>query len=602
MKRTASLSLLTCVTILALLLGGLIAAAEGPKPRKPRKVTTAQGPAQVLNPVPLAASAPAATFIYDNIPSIPIAIDDSTTCGGGEIVRAFSVTDSFTVVNVKVGFNADHSYRGDIRVSLRSPAGTQVEIINPTSANSWADYDLMLSDASANPIDDLGDDITAIPYYDRDARPRHPFSAFSGQNSAGTWTLLICDAYPDLHGTYNRSRLVLESPPAGPALRVSKTADRLKVVQDMVITYSVAVQNVGLTDAADTTLTDSIPAGASYVPDSLSTQGNPPAVFNGSAITWTGTVGGGQRTVVTYQVKVTSSTGFIINTATITHASLPLALQPSVVSQVFAGQDLLYTDETDHAIPDDECVTSAAAQINVSDNFTVFGVRVGINLDHTFRGDISATLRSPSGTQVELIGSDPQDVYENYDILLDGASSNSLHDNIDDNIGVPFYERSVAPANPLSVFAGENAGGAWTLSVCDISSSDDGTLRQWSLFFSTVAPPAAPAVTMTKSGNGVRLTWPHVTTDTLGNSVTVTSYEVWRSTKPYFVPNPGDPATIRLPDALPPFGSTVSTDDGGVLTGGISYYYLIRAVAGPSVSASSNQVGTFISEIVPGGL
>ena len=67
-----------------------------------------------------------------------------------------------------------------------------------------------------------------------------------------------------------------------------------------------------------------------------------------------------------------------------------------------------------------------------------------------------------------------------------------------------------------------------------MSFSDDGTLRQWLLFFSTVAPPAAPAVTKTKSSNGVQLTWPHVTADSLGNSVTVTSYEVWRSTKAYF--------------------------------------------------------------------
>jgi hypothetical protein len=93
-----------------------------------------------------------------------------------------------------------------------------------------------------------------------------------------------------------------------------------------------------------------------------------------------------------------------------------------------------------------------------------------------------------------------------------------------------------------------------------------------------------------------------VTRDTLGKSVTVASNEVWRGTKPYFAPDLGDPATIRLPDALPPFGSTVSTDNGGVLTGGISYYYLIRAVAGSAVSASSNQVGTFIFGIVPGGL
>lgn len=56
---------------------------------------------------------------------------------------------------------------------------------------------------------------------------------------------------------------------------------------------------------------------------SLTTQGSPLAVFNGSAITWSGTVPGGGSTVVTYQVKVTAAAGYIANTATISHARLP---------------------------------------------------------------------------------------------------------------------------------------------------------------------------------------------------------------------------------------------------------------------------------------
>ena len=236
----------------------------------------------------------------------------------------------------------------------------------------------------------------------------------------------------------------------------------------------------------------------------------------------------------------------------------------------------------------------------MSDSFTVVSVRVGINLDHTYPGDLSATLKSPSNTQIQLIASSG-DFSANFDVLLDSASGSPLDDGSDDDISTPFYDRSAAPASPLTVYTGQNASDIWTLNICDTSSSDDGTLRQWSLFFTAVAPPAAPVVTITKSGSDVRLTWPHVKKDTLGNDVTVTSYEVWRSTKPYFTPGPGDPAIVRLPDVLPPFGSTVTTTDSGVLTAGVSYTYVVRAVAGSAVSASSKRVGAFVFGIVPGG-
>jgi hypothetical protein len=123
MKKIACIRLLAGMTALVMLSGVLTAAAEDPKPRKPM---AAQGPALARILAPTAASAPRAAFTYDDVPSNPIAISDQTTCGGGEIVRTFNVAGSFTVVDVKVGFNASHTHRGDIRVSLQSPAGTRV--------------------------------------------------------------------------------------------------------------------------------------------------------------------------------------------------------------------------------------------------------------------------------------------------------------------------------------------------------------------------------------------------------------------------------------------------------------------------------------------
>lgn len=480
MKHTLVHRLLLSAAMVALLLGSLSASAQGPETRKPATLRPAPAPALPASPPELA---PESSFIYDDEPATPIAINNLTACYGNEIERTFAVSDSFTVVGVQVGFNAAHTYRGDLRAWLRSPAGTQVALVNATNSNSWDNYDLLLSDASTNPLDDGDDDDTAAPYYDRDARPRQSLSAFDGESSAGVWTLLLCDAFPsDDDGAYNRGRLVLESPPGGPALRASNTADRIVAAQDMEIAYQVAVRNVGLADASNTTLTNAIPAGTAFVTGSLSTQGNPPATFDGSAVTWSGTVAGGQSIVVTYRVQVERVAGFVTNTAVVAHASLPEPVQASASSQVFAGQGRLFSGEANSLIPDDECTTSVEAPIAVNESFPVSSVRVGINLDHTYRGDITALLRSPAGTEAEIIPS-TADSYLNYDVLLDSASADPLNDGSDDDIELPFYERSAEPITDLAAFAGENAAGVWTLSVCDDYPLDDGTLRHWSLFF-----------------------------------------------------------------------------------------------------------------------
>jgi subtilisin-like proprotein convertase family protein len=149
--------------------------------------------------------------VYDDEPATPTAIG---ACGGGEIGRTFIVTDSFAIGQVSLGFNADHARRNDIQATLESPSGTEVRVLFPKEGSPYAarNYDVLLNDAATSGLHDYkGDDNTAFPYYDRDARPHQPLRAFQGENSAGTWTLTICDTYPaDYAGTYNRSRLVLK--------------------------------------------------------------------------------------------------------------------------------------------------------------------------------------------------------------------------------------------------------------------------------------------------------------------------------------------------------------------------------------------------------
>lgn len=168
--------------------------------------------------------------IYEDVPATPIPINGSTTCGGAEIVRTFNVAESFAIGRVRLGFNAEHTYRDDIQVELQSPAGIRVRLLynDGLADTNFANYDLLLNNAAVSPYNTRHNDNPAAPYYDRQARPYKPLSVFNGQMSLGTWTLTICDLEPSANdGAYNRSRLVLK--PQSTAARTGEWSYRASI-------------------------------------------------------------------------------------------------------------------------------------------------------------------------------------------------------------------------------------------------------------------------------------------------------------------------------------------------------------------------------------
>jgi hypothetical protein len=117
--------------------------------------------------------------------------------------------------------------------------------------------------------------------------------------------------------------------------------------------------------------------------------------------------------------------------------------------------------------------------------------------------------------------------------------------------------------------------------------------------------PLAPVVESRQDGTGITLSWGHVTKDTNGIPVTVTHYEVWRSTVPHFVP--GDLGAVLLATIDPAAGAVedtpVSFTDASSGSGDPStnHFYIVRSVtAATVVSAVSNRTGEFDFELVAG--
>jgi hypothetical protein len=91
--------------------------------------------------------------------------------------------------------------------------------------------------------------------------------------------------------------------------------------------------------------------------------------------------------------------------------------------------------------------------------------------------------------------------------------------------------------------------------------------------FVGIAPPATiEALTVTRSGNDLVLSWPAVTENIYGNPTTIDHYNVYRSNFPSFVPSDGFNLLAQVPSSSPSYthlGGAVTADDG---------YYLVSAV------------------------
>ncbi len=121
--------------------------------------------------------------------------------------------------------------------------------------------------------------------------------------------------------------------------------------------------------------------------------------------------------------------------------------------------------------------------LNVPDNVTISDVNVTVNVSHTWVNDLTMTLISPTGTQVQLVAGP--------------CSSNSLLNIVgtfDDSGSVlvcgtnPAISGNVKPIQVLSAFNGQSSLGLWTLRILDSFAQDGGTLNSWSINLCNTQP------------------------------------------------------------------------------------------------------------------
>ena len=115
-------------------------------------------------------------------------------------------------------------------------------------------------------------------------------------------------------------------------------------------------------------------------------------------------------------------------------------------------------------------------------------VDVKVNITHTWDGDLSVYLISPTGTRVELFTGVGNSADNFTNTILDDEAGTGIA-----SVSAPFTG-TFRPEGLLSVLDGQNPNGTWRLEITDNAGGDTGTLNSWSLQIATTGaqPQSAP--------------------------------------------------------------------------------------------------------------
>jgi len=127
-------------------------------------------------------------------PGLPLAIPDNSPSG---VTSTLDIPVAATITDVDVRVVIQHTWVGDLKIELQSPAGTRITLLDrpgvpgSTYGCSDNDMDVQFDDETVYNLENHCAGTT--PWYSGLASPTSPLSAFDGQSSQGTWQLIVSD-------------------------------------------------------------------------------------------------------------------------------------------------------------------------------------------------------------------------------------------------------------------------------------------------------------------------------------------------------------------------------------------------------------------------
>lgn len=285
--------------------------------------------AQAIMLACVALPTPAAAQTTTYVSGADGALNETGTACANPLIRNFSVGSNFTVSDVDVGIYATHTWRGGLQMTLQSPAGTRVQIVDGDLINVDGDnFNVRLNDGGTQVVNTDGDGTNHStanpPPFQHDFVSNSSLSAFVGESSSGTWRLEICNMTTSFwiwtwggSGTFRHAELYLTQAPANYAdLSLTKSVGGGSGGS---IEYAVTVTNSSSSPSTATgvTVTDVLPSGVSYSSHSGGT-------YNPGTGLWTvGTLAPGDSQTLSIIATVTAPNGAsIANIAQVSASSI----------------------------------------------------------------------------------------------------------------------------------------------------------------------------------------------------------------------------------------------------------------------------------------
>jgi subtilisin-like proprotein convertase family protein len=428
-----------------------------------------------------------------------------------------TVSDVGAVGDVNVRVRLNHTFDGDLVLSLIGPDGTTVALANNrggsgdnfgSGANDCSGTPTVFDDAAATAIS------AGVAPFAATFRPDSPLSAFNGRQSMGTWKLRVADTASLDVGTVGcfqieiRRQLfyccgvpgtpIINAAPPATVTAESCTPANSAPDPDETVTMSFPLKNVGTGLTTDLVAT-LLPGGGVNTPSGPQSYGvlSPvgPAVSRPFTFVPSGMCGGTINATFHLQDGAT-------DLGTVTFAIKIGATLTGVTAFSNAGAITIPNPPSTGASTG---VPSAPypSTISVSGiTGTVTKVTATLNsFSHTFPSDVDVLLVGPGGQKLLLMsdvggGTDAVGATLTFDDSAAAIGATVVSGTFrPTNSGTGDAFPAPAPAGPypdpqlLSVFNGVDPNGTWSLFVVDDASLDIGSIAGgWSLTITTADP------------------------------------------------------------------------------------------------------------------
>jgi subtilisin-like proprotein convertase family protein len=446
----------------------------------------------ISSPISSYVVVPVAQPVIGPVPStnVPLAVPTSGTGGSGTsddittstIKLAGYTNQSITgiQVNLTLGALGDQYLRdGAVTITLVAPNGQSALLYSNPGYTGLNFINTTFSDSAATPI------LQGAAPYTGTFRPLNPLSALNGSAVNGTYQLVIDDRVANNTATLQSWSITVESSLPSVLLQegapMDQNADGKPDQNPLLTPYT------GLTPGDVYAVPMPQPVTpVTFGPNPLSILSPP---FNQTSVPLI--VPGPQ--ILSTSVPGASGTDNLVVNGTVDTVNVnfdrPMQVSsftPSDVLQIMgptgsiSGPQNFPNSSVDQTIPKatpsaNGTLNSTLTVSNYQGTFTAADVTVGLTITSPSDSSLSATLVSPSGTEVPLFANVGGNGQNFTNTVFDDAAETSI------TAGTAPFTGTYQPVGKLANLIGSNVSGVWTLQITNNSQTSSGILVNWSL-------------------------------------------------------------------------------------------------------------------------